>query len=123
MKTIITITAVAIAMGGFMLWNTFRMPSKFGDFKGAQPVEVAALVERPSQYVGKLVAVEGQVTEQCQAMGCFFTIPAGKRKLRVDLEEIAMNAPRHEGGHARVEGQLVPYGDGYQLYASAIEFK
>ena len=123
MKIIVTLTAVALAIGSFALWNAFRTPNTFGRFDGAQTVEVAALVERPQEFLGKTVSVEGRVTEQCQAMGCFFSIPAGKKKLRVDLEEIAMTAPRHEGGEARVEGQLVPYGDGYQLYATAVEFK
>jgi len=48
---------------------------------------------------------------------------AGEKTLRVDLEKIAMNAPMREGRPARVEGHMVPYGDGYQLFASAIEFR
>ena len=34
-----------------------------------------------------------------------------------------MTAPIREGRLARVEGQMVPYGDGYQFYAGAVEFK
>jgi hypothetical protein len=123
MKTIVAITVLAVAIGGFGLWHAVRMPGKFGQFTGAPKAEVAALVERPKDFLGKPVTVEGRITEQCQTMGCYFSIPTGKKKLRVDLQEIAMNAPRHEGGQARVEGQLVPYGDGYQLWASAVEFK
>ena len=123
MKTILAITALALAIGSFALWRAFRTPNTFGAFDGAQKVEVAALIERPRDFLGRKVLVEGQITEQCKAMGCYFFIPAGKKTLRIDLEEIAMTAPRHEGGQARVEGQLVPHGDGYQLWASAIEFK
>jgi hypothetical protein len=56
-------------------------------------------------------------------MGCFFFLRSGKGTLRVDLQEIAMKAPLREGRTARVEGQVVPYNGGYQLYASAVEFE
>ncbi len=36
---------------------------------------------------------------------------------------VAMTAPRKNGRLARVEGRMEPYGDGYQLFASAVEFK
>ncbi|MCC6587268.1 MAG: hypothetical protein IT168_11300 [Bryobacterales bacterium] len=123
MRTILSITALTLALGAFALWSAFRSPNTFGTFDGAQKVEAAALIERPRDFLGRKVSVEGRITEQCKAMGCFFFIPAGNKTLRVDLEEIAMTAPRHEGGQARVEGQLIPHGDGYQLWASAIEFK
>ena len=123
MRIILAITVFAVALGGFGVWQAFRVPDKFGAFTGAPKTEVTALIERPKDFLGKPVMVEGQITEQCQSMGCFFSIPAGKKKLRVDLQEIAMHAPQHEGGEAQVEGELVPYGDGYQLWASAIEFK
>ena len=47
----------------------------------------------------------------------------GKGALRVDLQEVAMKAPMREGRAARVQGQMEPYNDGYQLYASAVEFE
>jgi hypothetical protein len=44
--------------------------------------------------------------------------------LRVELSEIAMTAPKRRNGRpARVEGQLMPYDHGYQLVATAVEFK
>jgi hypothetical protein len=56
-------------------------------------------------------------------MGCFFSIRSESKSLRVDLQQIAMNAPRMEGHLARVEGQIVRYGDGYQLFATAVRFQ
>jgi hypothetical protein len=56
-------------------------------------------------------------------MGCYFFIHSGTKTLRVELQEIAMNAPMREGHPVRVEGQIVRYGDGYQLFASAVEFE
>jgi hypothetical protein len=41
----------------------------------------------------------------------------------VDLQDIAMTAPMHEGKPALVEGRLIPHAHNYQLYATAVEFK
>ena len=41
-----------------------------------------------------------------QDMGCYFFIPSGTKMLRVELQDIAMNAPMREGHQARVEGQM-----------------
>jgi hypothetical protein len=123
MRTIFALCGVTLLAGGFLLWRTMQLGTLYGTFTGAPKAAVADLIERPTDFLGKLVAVEGTVSEQCQTMGCYFFFRSGKRTLRVDLEEIAMNAPMREGGNARVEGQLVPYRDGYQLFASAVEFK
>jgi hypothetical protein len=56
-------------------------------------------------------------------MGCYFFFLSGKNLLRVDLQEIAMNAPRRNGHIARVEGQLVPFDGGHQFLASSVEFE
>jgi uncharacterized protein YdeI (BOF family) len=109
-------------VAGVVVWRAVAKPSRFGQFTGAPRAEVAALVERPKEFVGKPVSVEGTITEQCKAMGCYFNFKDGNKTLRVDLQDIAMTAPLHEGKPARVEGQLVPYGDAYQLYATAVEF-
>ena len=123
MKTILTLCSITLIIGGVFVWRATRMPSTFGTFTGAPKVAVADLVERPKDFQGKLVTVEGTITDQCKTMGCFFFIHTGKENLRIDLQEIAMTAPMNEGHKARVEGQLVPYGDTFQLYASAIEFQ
>jgi hypothetical protein len=67
--------------------------------------------------------IEGTIVDQCETMGCYFYFRSGKSKLRVDLQDIAMHAPKHQGGKARVEGQIVPYDGGYQFSASAVEFE
>jgi hypothetical protein len=122
-KTILALCAAVLVLGGALLWHALRMPNRYGAFTGAPKVEVADLSGRPQSYLHRTVAVEGTVREQCTSMGCYFNFRAGKSVLRVDLQEIAMNAPRREGRVARVEGQLVPYGGGYQVLATAVEFK
>ena len=123
MRAILALCAATLALGAFLVYRACRLPDKYGAFTGAPKAKVADLIERPREFLRKTVAVEGVVREQCTTMGCYFFFHEGRRALRVDLQEIAMNAPRRNGRRARVEGQMVPYGDGYQLYASAVEFE
>ncbi len=123
MKTILAICAAILAIGGFVLWRSLQLPTLSGSFTGAPKAAVIDLIERPKDFLNKTVLIEGEIREQCKSMGCFFFFHVRDKQLRVDLEPIAMNAPRREGRPARVEGQLVPFGDGYQLSASAVEFK
>jgi len=122
MKTILAICAVTFVVAAGLIWNATRLPNRFGDFIGAGKAEVGDLIERPTEFLHKTVSIEGMVREQCTTMGCYFFFKSGKKMLRVDLQEVAMNAPRRNGHTARVEGQIVPYGDGYQFVASAVEF-
>jgi hypothetical protein len=123
MRTIFALCGLILVVGVLVAWHSMQMPTHYGAFIGAPKAEVAELIERPKDFLGKTVSIEGTVRDQCNTMGCYFFIPSGTKLLRVELNEIAMNAPMREGHQARVEGQIVPYGDGYQLFASAVEFK
>lgn len=123
MKKILALCAAILIAGSVLLYRSTRLPNSFGDFETAPAARVADLLARPKDYLRKTVAIEGEVSEQCTAMGCYFFFHEGDGILRVDLQEVAMNAPRKNGRRARVEGRMVPYGDGYQFFASAVEFK
>jgi len=123
MRTILTLCALIALAGGYFTYRATRVPLHYGEFTGAPAVPVSKLVETPKDFLGKAVATEGTVSQQCKSMGCYFFFPSGTKTLRVELKDIAMTAPMREGRAARVEGQIVPYDDGYQLYANAIEFK
>ena len=123
MKKIFGLCALTLITGAVFLWRATAGPSRFGDFSSAPKASVPSLIANPKEYLGKTVEITGTISEQCKSMGCFFFFRSGKQILRVDLQEIAMHAPMHEGRPARVEGQMVPYGDGYQFYASAVEFQ
>src|SRR5438128_2443614 len=119
MRTIFILCGVILMAGAVFAWRTLRTPTEYGTFTAAQRVQVADLVDRPKDFLGKTVSVQGAVREQCKSMGCYFFMPGARNKtLRIDLQEIAMTAPMREGHIARVEGQLVPFNDGYQLFAS-----
>ncbi len=123
MRKIFALCLLILAGGGALVYRHTRLPNKFGDFGGAPAVQVAELLAHPKDYMKKTVSIEGEVREQCTTMGCYFYFHAGDGTLRVDLQEVAMNAPRMNGKRARVEGRMVVYGDAYQFYASAVEFR
>ena len=123
MKTIFALCAVVLIAAGVWIFRATRLPNSYGTFAGAPTVAVADLIAWPKDFLKKTVAAEGVVREQCTSMGCYFYFHEGDKTLRVDLQAVAMTAPRKNGHAARVEGRLEPYGDGYQLFASAVEFK
>ena len=123
MKAILALCAAVLIGGGVLIYRSTRMPNNYGAFIGAPKVEVADLIARPKDFLRKTVFAEGIIREQCTTMGCYFFFHEGGKTLRVDVQEIAMNAPRKNGRHARVEGQMAAYGDGYQLSATAVEFR
>ena len=123
MRTIVAMCISALVACTLFIFNALRWPNEYGAFVGAPQTEVAVLVEKPTEFLDKTVTVLGTVKRQCKTMGCFFYFSEGEKTLRVNLEEIAMKAPRREGHSARVEGRMVPYGDGYQLFASAVKFE
>jgi hypothetical protein len=123
MKKILLLCAVTLVAASVLIWRAVARPGVYGQFTNAPRVPVAALVESPEKFLGRTVSVEGVITEQCKAMGCFFNFRHGEKSLRVDLQDIAMTAPMHEGKPALVEGRLMPHAHTYQLYATAVEFK
>lgn len=123
MKTILALCAATLIGLSIFLWQRFHLPNEFGQFTGAPHAEVQELIDHPEQNLHKLLHIEGIVRKQCTTMGCYFFFQPGDKMLRVDLADIAMNAPRKNGHYAEVEGQVVPYGQGeYQFMASAIKF-
>jgi hypothetical protein len=123
MRAILALCAMTLVIGGYFIWRAMQLPSEFGEFAGVPEVQVADILDRPTEFLGKPIAVRGIVRQQCKTMGCFFFFPSAKGNLRVELKDIAMDAPSREGRPARVEGQVVSYVDGYQLYASAVKFE
>jgi len=124
MKAILTLCAFALVLGSTALYRATRPASIYGSFESAPKIEVSKLIDRPKDYMKTTVAIEGIITKQCTTMGCYFFFEAGDKILRVDLAEIAMHAPRNKNGRvARVEGRMVPYGDGFQFWASAVDFQ
>jgi hypothetical protein len=123
MKNILILCAVILVAGSALVWRVAAKPNRFGKFTGAPHAEIAAVLDRPAEFAGHPVALEGTVTAQCKATGCFFSLRSGIRAVRVDLQDLAGHFPNNEGRLALVEGQLQERAGAWQLYASAVEFK
>lgn len=124
MRTILGLCAATLIIGGVLLRNVTNAPFRYGEFTGAPRVTVLELIQKPEQFREKTIAVEGEVRQQCQTMGChFFFVWGGQPPLRIDLEKLTGTAPMKEGHSARVEGRMAPFGDGYQLVATAVEIQ
>ncbi len=124
MKVIFALCGIILVVGGILLWNWFSAPVEFGEFTKAPHAEILDVIQHPENYLHQTVALEGQVAQQCTTMGCYFFFVVGSQELRVDLADIAMNAPRgRDGRPVRVEGRTVPYDKGYQFMASAVRFE
>ena len=124
MRTIFIISGLIILAGGGVLWRSLRMPSQFGEFTGAPKVGILEVIGKPEDFQHRTVALEDVITKQCTTMGCYFYFVSGERELRIDLQDVAMDAPKgRDGRRARVEGRTVPYDRGYQFMASAVEFQ
>ena len=70
---------------------------------------LAEIAAQPERYVGKVVRVEGKVTEVCQMMGCWMSLvdPSGQHNLRVKVNDGEIVFPKEAVGKiAQAEGKL-----------------
>jgi len=73
--------------------------------------------------LGKTVAVEGEVVQQCPAAGCWFRVRDGSGELFVDLNPAGLRLKQKRvGQRVRVTGRLAKIGNQYLLEATAVEF-
>jgi hypothetical protein len=70
---------------------------------------VADILDRPESYVGRTIAIEGEVADVCQAAGCWLEMRAadGPRTLKVKVEDGVMVFPKDaRGKRARAQGAV-----------------
>jgi hypothetical protein len=90
----------------------------------AETTAVADILDRPESYVGRTVAVEGEVADVCQAAGCWLELRAadGPRTLKVKVEDGVMVFPKDSRGkRARAQGEVERLDldrEGYILHAA-----
>ena len=76
----------------------------------AETVTVDAILANPAAYDGKVVRVEGMVTDVCPKRGCWFELAGSKpgEKLRFKVQDGAMVFPLEAKGQTAVaQGTLV----------------
>ena len=118
----ILILGAGLALAALASCNDGKHYGKpFADFPKA---ELAALVEKPADFYRKDVRIEGPVTRQCPATGCWFYVGDGNGKeLKVEMGDTVPKIPPQKGKTAIVEGKLIPFGTGTQFVGVAAEFK
>lgn len=92
-------------------------------FRNLGTVGIAQLVDKPAEFLKKEVRIEGTITRQCPATGCWFILkdPAGK-ELKVEMGDTTPKLPARVGKTATVEGQLILFGKEYEFIGTAVEF-
>jgi hypothetical protein len=73
----------------------------------ASATPVADILDRPEEFVGRAVLVEGEVADVCQAAGCWLEMRAGDgaRTIKVKVEDGVLVFPKDARGKAaRAEG-------------------
>lgn len=70
----------------------------------AEATAVEAILDRPEEFAGKPVRIEGTVVEVCQKRGCWVAIAAGEegRELRVKVEDGVIVFPASARGRRAV---------------------
>lgn len=129
MKTILTLCAV-ILVGAIaaLAWKSISSEDHFGKpFAGLSTADIPDIVAKPDAYLGKPVAVHGVLKRQCPATGCWFFLadPADPtaKQLKVEMGDTTPKLPKRMGRTARVEGQLIKFGDGYEFIGVAVTFE
>jgi hypothetical protein len=75
----------------------------------AEVTPVVAILDRPETFLGRTVAVEGEVADVCQAAGCWLEMRAadGPRTLKIKVEDGVMVFPKDSRGkRARAQGEV-----------------
>lgn len=83
---------------------------KFGkDLTLTDKTDVKALIEKPAEFDGKKVLVEGTIVDVCESRGCWIDIAAaeGYDKIRVKVDDGVIVFPMEaKGKTALVEGEV-----------------
>lgn len=128
MKAILLLCAgILLAVLSAFAWRSFRREDHFGEaFTGAPAASIPDLVATPGSFLGKTVSVRGVLKRQCPATGCWFILadPADPqaREIKVEMGDTTPHLPARLGKSARVEGQLIQFGDDYEFVGVAVTF-
>jgi len=75
------------------------------EFEVSEDMDLAKLMENPSDYMGKRVRVTANVVDTCPMRGCWIDVAEGENKIRFKVKDGDMIFPLSAKGHlATVEG-------------------
>ena len=112
MKNII-IGIVVLAVIGVGIWYAFgnnggKKANALGQGTGTEITPIGQITKAPKDYVGKVVTVEGQLSKECPASGCWWYVKDGTGEIRADSSGSSFALPLNkEGKHILTTGKLV----------------
>jgi len=123
-KILILCAAVLVIGAGALVWYVTR-PEHYGrPFEGAPKASLEDLLEKPDENLNRDVTIEGEITRQCPASGCWLFLKDNSGKeIRVEMSGSTPTLPQRSGKAAVVEGRLVRSGDTYEIDGHGIEFR
>ena len=125
MKWILILLGLLLMAGVAAFYVGHSGPDQYGSkFRGYPAADLGEMVDRPSEFLKKDVAIHGTLVRQCPSSGCWFYLrdPGGK-ELKVEMGDTTPKLPQRIGKKATVEGRLIPYGKDYEFIGTAVEFR
>ena len=120
---IVVLVVLAAALAAFLLLRP-RADHHGHAFREVPVVGLQELLARPADHLRKEVRIQGEIVRQCPSAGCWFFLKAPDgRELKVEAGDTLPELPQRVGRGAEVEGQLIPFGDGYEFIGTAVEFR
>jgi len=118
MKNLVIGIAV-VAVIGLGVWYAFAgsgekgAQNTFGQGTGAEVTPIGQIVKSPDKYLGKVVTVEGEMTKECPASGCWWYVKDDSGEIRADSFGSNFALPLNkEGKHIRTTGKVVKNDNG-----------
>ena len=99
-----TVSTALVLAASFLL----TVPAAAADYgkalSAAQPVQVSELIASPDKYVGKVVKVEGLVTDVCAKRGCWMVLAGDKefQTIRIKVDDGVIVFPLEAKGKKAV---------------------
>ncbi len=124
MKTIFILCGLLLVAGAALFFFMRPHTDHHGnDFRGYPAVDLAPLVDRPTEYLKKDVTLHGTLARQCPATGCWFYLrDAAGKEVKVEMGDTTPKLPQRVGKTATVEGRLIKFGETYEFVGTAVEF-
>lgn len=125
MKKIFLLSLILVV--GVVVWvnQTVKAPSHYGAPFSAEVavVPMKNLYAETAQHLEHPVSVQGRITRQCPASGCWFYLDdASGKQVKIELGHMGIKFPQWVGRDVRVEGRLLQNKDELELVGTAAEF-
>jgi hypothetical protein len=100
MKSPLRALPAVLALAAFAAAPAFAATKYGKGVSEATPVKLSELMAKPDDYVGKVVKVEGLITEVCPKRGCWINVAGDKefQTIRIKVEDGVIVFPMTDKG-------------------------